>query len=283
MNKTLPIMRQLSPLDRRRLGKPITDSNGAIWLKDRLYPLLMVLTGTKVKYRIETVNEPRPLPGRPIIFAANHSAFPDTPIMLRATGRRSYIFAGKQSLYFVDWLFFVLNGSVWADRRSKEDRAAAKDALLDYLRRGQSILWFPEGTWNLTANQLMMPMKWGIIDVAQQAGAQILPAALDYDRDANLCRVKFGEPMAGAALEKREEAIGTLRDAMATLRWELMSGQPLLSRAEISIEQLKSDMEQAIGEYPPLDWEYEQSCIYRPFPLGGGRRGFCPLEMSNFP
>lgn len=124
----------------------------------------------------------------------------------------------------------------------------------------------------------MMPMKWGIIDVAQQAGAQILPAALDYDRDVNLCRVKFGEPMAGAALEKREEAIGTLRDAMATLRWELMSGQPLLSRAEISIEQLKSDMEQAIGEYPPLDWEYEQSCIYRPFPLGGGRRGFCPLE-----
>lgn len=257
---------QCSPLDKQRRGKPITDSGGNIWLRNRLYPLMMLLSRTKVRCKIEAENSYKPLQDKPIIFAANHSAFLDTPIMLRATGRRSYIFAGKQRLLFEDWLFFVLNGAVWVDRRSREDMAASKAALLEYLARGQSILWFPEGTWNLTPSQLMMPMRWGIIDTACQAAAQIIPAALDYDRENNICRVKFGAPLAGNALENKEEAIRSLRDAMATLRWELMSRQKPLPRRETSVAQLQHEMYRVIDEYPPLDWEYERSCIYRPYP-----------------
>lgn len=253
-------------MQKQNKGKPLADSGFIIKVKDALYPLLMWLTGTKVRYRVNKVNECATLPDKPIIFVANHGAFQDTPIMLRVTGRRSYIFSGKQNLAFIDWIFFVLNGVIWVDRRDKADMAATKEGILAYLRKGQSVLWFPEGTWNLTASQLMMPMKWGIIEVARSAGAQIIPAALDYDREANICRVKFGAPMAGDALENKAEAIRDLRDTMATLRWNLMCNQPILHRADITPEQLQKEMYRVIDDYPPLNWEYESSCIYHPHP-----------------
>lgn len=258
-------MKQESTLQKQNNGKPITDSRLAIWLRDRLYPLLIFLTGTKVRCKVEVVNTCPPIPGKPIIFTANHSAFQDTPIMLRVTGRRSYIFSGQQNLAFIDWVFFVLNGTIWVDRKSKEDMAASKDAVLEYLAKGQSILWFPEGTWNLTPSQLMMPMKWGIIDMARQAEAQIVPAALDYDWEKNTCRIKFGTPMVGEALENKAEAIRDLRDTMATLRWDLMCDQPIVHRGT-SVRQMQEEMYRVIDEYPPLDWEYESSCIYHPYP-----------------
>lgn len=259
-------MIQKSTLERCASGKSITDCAAVMWFKDRLYPLLMLLTRTKVKCKVETVNDCTLLPNKPIIFVPNHSAFTDTPIALRITKRRSYIFSGKQNLAFIDWVFFMLNGVIWVDRKSKEDTAASKDALLEYLAKGQSILWFPEGTWNLTPNLLMLPMKWGIIDIARQADAQIIPMALDYDREQNLCRVKFGSPITGDMLADKAEAIRDLRDTIATLRWDLMCSQPVLHRSELSPQQMKEEMYKVIEDYPPLDWEYERSCIYNPHP-----------------
>ena len=259
-------MKQETTLQKQNKGKPLTDAGFIVKARDFLYPILMFLTGTKVRCKVEAVNTYTELLGKPIIFAANHSAFQDTPIMLRVTRRRSYILSGKQNLAFIDWVFFVLNGTIWIDRRDKADMVATKEGILAYLQKGQSVLWFPEGTWNLTANQLMMPMKWGIIEVARSAGAQIIPAALDYDREANTCRIKFGAPMAGDALENKADAIRDLRDTMATLRWDLMCSQPVLHRAEITPEQLRKEMYRVIDEYPPLNWEYESSCIYHPYP-----------------
>lgn len=258
-------MRQETTSQKHNSGKRIVDSRFVIRLRDRLYPLLLVLIGMRVRCRGEAVNACEPIPGKPIIFAANHSAFQDAPILLPVTGRRSYIFSGKQNLAFIERFFFALNGAVWVDRKSKEDMATSKEAVLEYLTKGQSVLWFPEGTWNLTANQLMLPMKWGIIDVARQSGAQIVPAALDYDWEMNTCRVKFGASLAGETLDNKEDAIRTLRDAMATLRWDLMGQQPVLHRADITPEQLQKEMYRVLNDYPHLNWEYESACIYHPY------------------
>lgn len=70
------------------------DSYFLIKFRNCLYPLLMWLSKCKVKYQIKIINE-----YVPIIFAVNHQAFQDTPIALKATKRRSYIYAGKQKLY----------------------------------------------------------------------------------------------------------------------------------------------------------------------------------------
>lgn len=260
--KRASLLKQETTSEKLKKSKSLTDSPFVIRVRDMLYPLLMCLAKTKVPYKVHVLNACVCLPDRPVIFAANHSAFADTPIMLRVTGRRSYILGGRQTLPFLDGLFFVLNGTVWVDRKSREDMAAAKIALTEYLKKGQSIVWFPEGTWNLTDNLLMLPMKWGIIDVAKQADAQIIPVALDYDRTDMICSVKFGEPMAGENFEDRADAIRNLRDSMATLCWELMSRHGVVCRGN-DTEWMWQEMYQPVREYPAFDFVYESSCVYR--------------------
>lgn len=256
-------MKQASTFDRQLAGRRIIDPDWIMRVKDFIHPLLMLLSRSKVQYKIVESNTCCPVMGKPIIYAFNHSSFMDTPIALRLTGR-SIIFSGKQNLAFEDWLFFVLNGVIWVDRKNKADMQASKEAVLAYLSKNQPILWFPEGTWNLTENQMTLPMKWGIIDIAREAEAQIIPIALDYDRVNRACTVRYGQPILPNADTDLRERICGLRDAMATLRWELWEQRPMVHRTELDMEKARAEMRFSIQEYPPIDWEYERSCIFRP-------------------
>ena len=230
--------------------------------------MTMLLSRTKVKYRIIIENEYIPVADKPIIFACNHSAFPDIPIALRAAKRHSYTLIGKQNLALVDKIFFFLAGAVWVDRKSKEGSALAKESVVAYLKKGKPILWFPEATWNLTDNLLMLPMRWGIIEVAQRTNAQIIPMALDYDRAQKICRVRFGETLNAETFISKQQGIITLRDAMATLRWDFISRNQA-NRANLDLEKERNAVLQVVRDYPPLDWGYEESCIY------------CTLDVVN--
>lgn len=48
-----------------------------------------------------------------------------------------------------------------------------------------------------------------------------------------------------------------------SLRWDLMCNNDVLHREQLDVMQLKSEVKSAIDEYPPLDWEYEITCIYQ--------------------
>lgn len=234
------------------------------YLRNWLYPILLTLAKPRIKYNIKILNDLETLSGKSIIFVANHSSATDLPIVAKITKRRSYVLVGKQNMPLSDRIFLHLNGVVWVDRKSKKEMAECKKILLEYLSHGQSIIWFPEGTWNLTSNLLMLPMKWGVVEVAHQADAQIIPMALSYDRDKNLCLVRFGTPLSGDDLSDKCNGIRMLRDAMATLCWKIMENTPILSRVDTDPEELKKEVEIAIAEYPALDWAYESSCIYSP-------------------
>ncbi len=235
-------------------------------LKDFLRPVLSLTASFRVPYWVIAEQPCRLLPDKPVIYDVNHFCFADTPIMGRIVPKRSYILAGKQRLGLSDWLYFVLNGVVFVDRKDKADTAAAKLAMSAYLHKGRSIAMFPEGTWNLTENQLMLPMKWGVIDIAKETGAQIVPVALEYDRESKRCFVRFGEAMLFSAEDSKAEAITALRDAMATMRWEFWERKGLFPRAELDLEVERKKLFYSVEEYPPIDWEYESSCIYHPHP-----------------
>jgi len=168
-------------------------------------------------------------------------------------------------LGFSDWLYFILNGVIFVDRKDKEDMAASKQAMSAYLNKGRSIVMFPEGTWNLTENQLMLPMKWGIIDIAKETGAQIIPTVLEYDRGRKQCFARFGAPLTFSPEDSKAEAIVTLRDTLATMRWEVWERNGTFSRAGLNMDTERKKLFYSIEEYPPIDWEYESSCIYHPY------------------
>lgn len=51
---------------------------------------------------------------------------------------------------------------------------------------------------------------------------------------------------------------------MAALRWELMEEySEVTKRKNIHLSDFEKEKEEIIREYPPLDWEYEESVIYK--------------------
>lgn len=270
-------MNQITTKEKIGKNKSITDSKAIMLFKDLLRPVLSLIAGFRVPYQVIIEQPCRLLPDKPLIYAANHSCFADTPIMGRITPRRSYILLGKQRLGFSDWLYFILNGVIFVDRKDKEDMAASKLAMTAYLSKGRSTVMFPEGTWNLTENQLMLPMKWGVIDVAQKTGAQIVPTVLEYSREQKKCFVRFCEPMVVSPEGSKAEAITTLRDTMAAMRWAFWERNGLFSRADLDLYAEQKKLFYAVEEYPPIEWEYEGSCIYHPHTEPG--ETFAHLDM----
>ena len=262
-----PIVMQVTTKEKLIENRPITDSKVFILFKDMIRPVLSFIASFRVPYKV-IIEEPcNLLTGKPVIYAVNHFCFADTPIMGRITPKRSYILLGKQRLGFSDWLYFMLNGVIFVDRKDKEDMAASKLAMSAYLNTGRSIVMFPEGTWNLTENQLMLPMKWGIIDIAQETGAQIMPTLLEYDREQKKCFVRFGIPMIFSPEDSKAEGIVALRDTMASMRWKFWERNDTFSRADLDVDAERKKLFYSVAEYTPIDWEYESSCIYHPYTI----------------
>lgn len=233
-------------------------------VRDILFPVILPLSGLKIRYEVKVVNACELIPNKPVIYACNHSQFSDIPLATRAIGRRNYTLLGKQKLYLIDRIFFNLLGAIWVDRKDKEHKKKVKEKILCYLNCGQSILWFPEGTWNLTENLLMLPMRWGIIEAAHKAGGQIVPMAIRYDRKNKKCQVKFSPPLYGEELANYKNGIQKLRDMMSTLRWELMEEYSEIEKREnVDLRSFEKEKIKIIEEYPPLDWDYEETVIYK--------------------
>ena len=267
-------MAQITSLDKKEQGVELTDSKIKIRLKEAIHPFLLLLSKTKIGYKVQRVNKLSAKilnldSKRPIIFVCNHTNSHDAPIALGAIRKHTFLLVGKQPLEPVDEVFFNLNGTIWVDRKDKEDMASSKEAIKELLGKHKNILVFPEGTWNTEApkerGKLLLNMKWGIIEIAQQANALIVPIALDYDFDTKICKYKFGESIDVNGLSK-QEGIDTVRDRMATLRWDLFETRQVVERESINITKELQVYENYKKEYPKLNEEYEESIIFHPEP-----------------
>lgn len=259
-------MKQLTTKERLYSGKGLIDSPSQIKIRDSIYPFLLKLSKTKVKYNLNPENSLKTIEGHPKIFVFNHYSAQDTPIACNCIGEKAYILVGKQNLKWEDNLFFNAYGSIFVDRKDKEDMALSKLVMESYLKIGKSLIVFPEGTWNLDAAKLMLPMKWGIIEVAQNTDAQIIPIRLHYDREDKKCDIKYGEPRLYPKGIDKAEAINSLRDEMGNMIWEKIRNQTILERSKVNVEELEREYKQVLQEYPQLDPEYEESIVFRPNP-----------------
>ena len=263
-------MAQITSLDKKEQGLELTDSKIKIKLKEAIHPFLLLLSKTKIGYKVQRVNKLSAKvlnldSKRPIIFVCNHGTSYDAPIALGAIKKHTFLLVGKQPLEKVDETFFNLNGTIFVDRKDKEDMKASKEAMIELLNKDKNILVYPEGSWNMTDSNLMHEMKWGIIDIAKNSNALIVPLALDYDFDTRVCKYKFGEAIDVNDLSLKE-GIDTVRDRMATLRWDLFETKQVVERKNIDIEQERKKIMHSVEEYPKLDYEYEKSVLFHSEP-----------------
>lgn len=260
---------QQTPLQMANKNKRIIDGKCAIKIRDTIYPILLKCAKSKVKYKIVRDNELKKIDDHPIIIVANHTRFQDTPIICQILAdtlhERGYIFAGKQKLGFLDNLFFYGYGSIFMDRKDKKDMAMAQMAMEEYLDIGRTMIIFPEATWNMSAELLMHAMKWGVIKSANRKDAQIIPTVLDYDNEKMECHITYGEPRLIRDGYDPKEEIDSLRFIMAGIRFSYIE-KHFAMRELLDVEEEKRKINSVVEEYPNYDVDYEQSCIYEPYP-----------------
>lgn len=222
------------------------------------HPVLIALIKKQRQHQLHIMNKLPVIEGNCLI-AVNHSCKHDFPIVSEVIGRHSYVLVGKQSLEVIDRLCIFLNGAVYVDRKDKYSKKAAGIKLRKYLSRGRNVCIFPEGTWNLSPSKPMLPLYWGIIDLARESGCPILPVVLEY-KDMN-CYVKFGQPIYVNLMDDKQNKIDELRNTMATLKWDIWQMFPTISRNMVNSEEWEREVSRRIAEYPKLDYEYEKSVV----------------------
>lgn len=260
-------MSQLTTKDKINRGLPVIDST-VIRTVRKLFiaPTLLLCSRFKIKYKVVRTNKCKKIKDIPAIYIVNHYRAQDTPIVCNYINEHAYILAGKQQLKPEDELFFIGYGSIFVDRKDKEDTSLSKFPMTAYLNQGESLIIFPEATWCLDDALLTLPMKWGAIGLAQETGAQIIAIDLNYDDKNKKCYITYGEPQFIYKNEDKAERNEQLRSQMAEQKWYQLEEGEILERPKIDIEELRREHLKPLEEYPELDYEYEQSIIFKPYP-----------------
>ncbi len=123
-------------------------------------------------------NVPR---GEACVVMANHQSFYDIPMVLLAVGGRM-TFVAKKELFRVPVFGRAMTaaGIVRVDRGDRAQAVASLHGAVEQLRRGRHIYIAPEGTRSPTGT--LGPFKSGGFRMALEAGARILPVAIDGTR-----------------------------------------------------------------------------------------------------
>ena len=210
-------------------GRETVNARG-IQRRRRFRPVIRAILGVARGCRIRYLKRAT-LDDRPYIFAVNHSNGYDIPIMSRVIGKSFFVLASDEPKGDIPGLGLWINGVIWSNRLSRGDRERAKHLCMDCLGYRENLLIFPEGTWNLTEAKPMLPMSWGVIEMAQATGSAIVPVALEYEK--HTCTVNMGDPFFPGDTDKAD-ACGKLRDELATLRWELWERKGVCRRDRVT-------------------------------------------------
>ena len=203
--------------------------------------------------------------GKPTIFAATHVFYDDIAAVLCCLKDVTYLLIendGKESLPARSECFALgMNGIITVDRSDKQSRTEAFRKMVDVLNRSGNILLFPEAAWNFSPNEVVAKLHWGAIRVAESANANIAPVAVHMVGD-EYC-ISIGRRVEPEHYSTPQETVTALRDAMATLVWELMIQNPPVQRKNITDEcWLKHILEQC-SKRPHESRVKEESFMYR--------------------
>lgn len=202
----------------------------------------------------------------PVIFAITHIGRFDIEIAYDFLNEHSILLSGSSPEFHGSIEGAMLESICinYVDRIDPLDRRVAKQQMIRDIQNGANIMWFPEGTWNMSPNLLILPLRWGIIEVAKQTGAPIIPIALDQRE--KLFTINAGQPFYTLPDEKLEVAISRLRDDLATLKWEIYESFPIESRRMIADDYWQIFIRERGEEWKYIDFEFDQRYIWHTAP-----------------
>ena len=178
--------------------------------------------------RVEVEVHPAVVPSRGYLVMANHASYFDVAAML-AVIPGTYRFVAKRSLFAIPVFGWALRagGFIPVDRKDKRRAREVWAAAGDRVRRGASVLFYPEGT--RSPDGRIHRFQRGAFLVALKTGAPIVPAGISgahavlprrrWTVRPGTIRVRFGPPIDPAeySLRERDELIRRVREEVGRL------------------------------------------------------------------
>lgn len=133
--------------------------------------ICMFLLGTKHSMEGELYDGPA-------LYVSNHRSLLD-PVIVRQYITAMGVAKAEISKYPVMGKAVQETGIVFVNRTDKTSRASAKDAIVEQLKQGNSIILFPEGT--VSGETTTLPFRRGSFDKAVEAQVPAIPITLIYN------------------------------------------------------------------------------------------------------
>lgn len=159
--------------------------------KTLFYKILWLpIVGVSKLFNCKIINKDRITDDR-LILAGTHTSIFDCLMLIASTKRPVHFLAKKELFSGFKGILFRNMGLIPVDR-SKKDRSSI-DSALEYLKKGDIICIFPEGTTQ--KGRGLLPFKIGAVKIAHDSNTKILPFIIKgkykpFSRDLKL---EFGK------------------------------------------------------------------------------------------
>lgn len=179
--------------------------------------ILMVLTGIKVQLKnIEFIAS-----NQPYVIVSNHTSYLDI-IILYQTFKNYFVFMGKEELSKVPiFNIFFKKMNITVNRKSNSSAKRAVERCASELKKGNSIVIFPEGTISTKA-PVMLPFKNGAFKLAIDYQIPIIPITFldNYKRleMAGIFSGKAGPGVARTIIHTPISTVGLTENDLVPLR-----------------------------------------------------------------
>ena len=194
-----------------------------------LHPFFQVLSKIIRKYKYK-INGEENLNGisEPVIYAISHSEYgpEDIQLIKEIISKPCYTLANlkiRNMKLFVP-LFFFCSGTIYVQRDNKKSRNYAKKKVEEALHKGYDVAIYPEGTWNFEDSELVLPFRHGIIKIARETKAPIIPISISnlggmYYINVGQ-RISFENNESKDDSEEISKSAVVLRDILASLKMD---------------------------------------------------------------
>ena len=223
-----------------------------------IFRFILCLNRHAEKRKYVIVGDKRRKSDKAHIYANTHYGEIDGLVAYEALKDHCYWFWGDVGEYYkkIDYPIVCMNGTVVVDTWDKTDRHNARNTAIKVLKKKANLMFFPEGTWNITEAKPVMYLFPGAADMAIESGAEIIPVGIELYGDTYYINIGENISSEGYTQETKYELTAVIRDAMATLKWEIWEQYGKMKRA---------DLPENASEL----WQnkYEQLCIKMLFPM----------------
>lgn len=226
--------------------------HGITWRKKihRIIIFILKLDSFFSRRKTTVLADKRKKTDKPIIFACAHVGRYDIETALQTIGTHCYFFMGDPGKVYksLDGLILFLNGTIFVDTAYKEDRYIAKETCIKALEQGADLLIYPEGAWNITENEIVMPLFNGTAEMAIRSGAEIVPIAIEQRGKRYYANIGENICISTYELSQKQELTDRLRDTLSTLRWEIWEQLPSLTRTQLPTNAAKQYLDEIMSQ-----------------------------------